>query len=222
MTTRKKRLHPTLAAAACVLLIALCAVLFVAYRRHGAVRVAQEYLSEAYSEPMLTQGVRFSWIDPCVYHVSFVPQDQPEVRFEVLVQRDLTLQGRPDDYLLALFEHQLADELQPDAPLSLSVRAERGLYGFQELDGCTDKTPLRELEPMIRQYSVRVCLPDGVSAEDAAAPVMALIGQLRASGYEPDRLDVELPSISESQSVWLTDWQSIRTEEELLEHLADS
>jgi len=85
--------------------------MYLSIKENKAVVAAQEYLSDKYTQEMNYNGVSYSWIDPSQYHVTFSPNNMPDMTFEVLVQSDFKLEERtneyglfvPDNYLLQRF-----------------------------------------------------------------------------------------------------------------------
>ena len=82
-----------------------------------AKNIAVKYLKSTYTEQMTPVKVRYSLIDPSMYHVYFTSKNNPELSFEVLVMTDFSLATSsgdfsPDNYLLRYFEFHFEKEIQ--------------------------------------------------------------------------------------------------------------
>jgi hypothetical protein len=71
-----------------IVLVAIAGIITVksnlSVKEHKAVQIAQEYLAKKYEQEMRYETVRFSWVDPGLYHVYFTSVDT-EIQFEVYI-----------------------------------------------------------------------------------------------------------------------------------------
>jgi hypothetical protein len=95
--------------------------LYMSFKEHKAIQLAQEYLVQKYKQEMQFRHARFSWIDPSLYQVTFTPADNPELYFQVIVQQNLTIledlkefghSTCPDNYYLNYFSFHTSRQIR--------------------------------------------------------------------------------------------------------------
>lgn len=157
-----------------IIIVALIISGFVIYRNQQnkkAVTVAEEYLSEKYTANMIYSHVRYSWIDPSLYRVTFYPENNRDLNFEVYVQPDFTiLEGETDNgtyhsadnYYLNYFEQTFEKNFQPivsrywkNSSLHCT-NITSGLYAFPFPKELNDSLSLPEMEVLVKDYFISV------------------------------------------------------------------
>lgn len=175
-------------------------------RCRKAVSIAEDYLSKKYEKEMKNVSVRYSFIDPCLYHVYFSPEDNPELTFEVLVQNDLSIAniagefgeetGSADNYYIKYFEHELEQELKKEAGEILDentkitvLHSSSGMYSFFIPDGLNENVSLKDmLEIVDGRYYIYVEFPEedvvDINSEKFASAGLEFLEMVK-SKYNP-------------------------------------
>lgn len=196
-------------------------------RQQRAVNLAKSYLSEKYPEKMTFQGVRFSWVDPCLYHVYFSTESAEAVYFEVLIRQDLTIYEKEDtcsadDYVFQLFKKRLEQHwnekiktVWKNEPYPSVTISNHWLYAFPIKPGATEDMSLWEMESFITDYEVDFWANglDGEEIGEAAADAIYMfLQEVKAEHFNPNVISVH---IGEAY-ITLADWGRIETPETIL------
>ena len=146
--------------------------------------MAKEYLNEKYSQPMTYKGVRFSIVDPSVYHVYFSPENNSEIEFEVIIQADLTIKNtremnyetvpqRADNYYIQYFRNALMKELASYVEnvfgenVDINVVTSKGSYGYLVPEELNDTLSVTEMEKIYDKYRIYILTDETFSGEEA-------------------------------------------------------
>lgn len=168
-----------------------------------AVQIAKDYLAPKYTQEMLYSSVRFSLIEPSLYHVTFSPVNNPELYFVVLVASDLTLREQtnkyghfiPDDYYLKFFSFESKKIFQENVEKIWGENAyigvpvdDRGIYGANRIPiELNEKMTAEEMEPFIDYnfYITTNVLFDIAAKNEEAQKILEMIQHVQASQYRP-------------------------------------
>lgn len=232
----------------CIFMIAigiLSAKGYLSSKEKEAIQIAQEYLEHKYEQEMEYQDVRFSWVDPSLYHVYFYAQNNPTLTFEVMISNDLVFPEEriniygnhysPDNYYLAYFEQQLTNYIKDsvnalwgdDASASVSV-SNPALYSFEFSAELNDQISLNDMEALIEEYLVRINTEEYLNEDNIlseSTKVLMLIQFLKESGYKPDALVFRYVAPKTFQNSYglniisIDDWKDTTTVEEIVEKL---
>jgi hypothetical protein len=167
-----------------------------------AVQIAQEYLSKKYEQEMRCEGVRFSWIDPGLYHIYFFSM-QSEIYFEVFMW-PITLNASDvyikdnrciwDDYIEQFLCRGLEKALLPEVGriwgdgATIHVQTDnsnvypgKGDFKFSEQMTAVEIEPYFNIEFNIATH--RILTIDSKAKE--AALIFAMIQSIKLSEYQP-------------------------------------
>lgn len=215
--------------------------LYLSSKENKAIELAQEYLSQKYDKEMKYESIRFSWIDPSLYHVSFAPANNPEIVFEVLVQQDLTIQGgirefgqnssSADNYYIKYFEYLMEEFLSNDAKRLwgddvkvMVLQMNSGLYSFSVPPELNETMPLTEMEVLLKNYWIYIKTSeitlDDRSLEESANRIFEFIQVIKNNGFMPETIDFWYPTTEdETTDVALHNWNEIDTVDQVVELL---
>lgn len=229
-----------------VIIVAICVIvigvqIYFSRRENKAIQLAQEYVSSKYKEKMNYLDVRFSWIDPSLYHVYFSPEQIPELVFEVLISNDLKTPTdmvnsygdyfSADNYYLAYFELtmekffqlKIQDIYNSEAYIQVSV-PNNALYSFSAPGNLNDKMSLSQMADAIDEYIFRIKTNTELREENKyyeAQKMLEIIFAIKNSGYKPEHIVFwynEADSNSTSHiSIKLRDLESIDTLEQIID-----
>ncbi len=207
-----------------------------------AVSIAEDYLSEKYEKEMKNVSVRYSFIDPCLYHVYFVPEENPELTFKVLVQNDLSIAsiagefgektGSADNYYINYFEHELEKALEKETGELLGentkitvLHSSVGMYSFFIPDGVNENVPLEDmLKIMDGRYYIYVEFPEedviDINSEKFASVGLEFLEVVK-SKYNPLNVFIQFWIDGEKERVgtMFDNWKEIRTIDEFTNKL---
>ncbi|KJR97694.1 MAG: hypothetical protein VR68_12305 [Peptococcaceae bacterium BRH_c4a] len=215
--------------------------LYLSSKENKAIELAQEYLSQKYDEEMNYESIRFSWIDPSLYHVSFSPANNPELVFEVLVQQDLTIQGgirefgqsnsSADNYCIKYFEYLMEEFLSDDAKrlwgddVKVTVlQINSGLYSFSVPPELNNTMSLNEMEALLKNYWIYIKTSemklDDQSLEESANRIFEFIQVIKNNGFMPETIDFWYPTTEdETTDVALRNLNEIDTVDQVMGQL---
>lgn len=215
-------------------------------REKKAVQLAQDYLAEKYKQEMNYESVRYSWVDPAIYLVTFSPANNPELSFEVYVQNNLTILpegtkefGRyyssPDNYYFAYFYWEMKNRFQDDVKqiwsedTSFMVLAmNQGLYGFSIPAALNDQLSLDEMAGLIDEYYFYVKtnqIIDENTKQNEAPKILDFIQIIRESRYKPNRLVLYYNTSNSSKgtaeriNISFDNWSEIITVDQVIENI---
>lgn len=175
-------------------------------KENKAIQIATEYLEQKYEQKMVYQRIRYSWIDPSLYHVTFSPESHPDISFEVLIQNDLTLRNNiqefrqttsPDNYYLKYFEYLMTEFLSDDInrlwndTASITVLQHNiGLYSFTIPFELNDSMSLQDMESLISNYWIYIQTTEALESshdfENAAFLLYEFFQVLKNNSFSPD------------------------------------
>lgn len=247
MSRRRKIVLGVLGSIVTVILVIITMIHHsLAKKEKQAIHVAQLYLEEKYIQEMKYERIRFSWIDPAIYHVYFSPIENSDLNFEVIVQLNLTLcearivndiQYMADNYDIVCFEQQMANHFSYSTKeiwgndASIFVRAPNtALYAFAVPVGLNDQLPLKDMEILIKEYLLHIStetLLKKNNVQDEAEKILNYIEAVKNSGYEPDRLVfryIKPKTITDSRGlkiIGISNWKDIETVDQVAEYLLE-
>lgn len=209
-----------------------------------AIQVAQGYLLQKYEQEMQYLSIRFSWIDPALYHVYFSPIDNPDLVFEVIVQQDIRLKesssrGKydfmPDNYNIAYFEFKMeqvflndVNRIWADHAVIRALYPNPALYAFGIPHGFNEKMTLKEMAILFDDYLFIVSLDtilDNESKTREASRIFDFIQTVQEDGYKPNTIAFwyNFPKGMRTKSgrikVDFDNWQDISTVHQVLEQM---
>lgn len=178
-----------------------------------AIELAQNYLANKYEQKMQYSSVRYSWIDPSLYHVTFSPAENPKLFFEVLVQNNLTIQEdhqnsdqnkwySADNYYIKNFEYQMEEYLSPevkrlwgnDAKITV-LQMNSSIYSFSVTHKLDNTMPLSEMDKAIDNYWIFVSTSgaklDGQSLVEMANLTFEFIQRINQEGFAPEVIEFQ-------------------------------
>ncbi len=194
-----------------VAIIAILGTVTIKYnlstKEKKAIRLSQDYLSQKYTQEMQYLNVKFSWIDPAIYHVSFSPVNMPELVFEVLISQDLTSPREwtnpdgshfaPDNYYLKYFSLDTRKSFQTHVQQIWGTNTgivvpvvNLGLYAVKIPLELNEQMKPEDMEPFL-DYDFYVTpnqLLDDSSKAEEAQKIFEMIQIVQASGYKPNRI----------------------------------
>lgn len=189
--------------------IAIAVVGTIAIKHHlssnekMAVRLAQEYLAQKYEQEMQFYHVRFSWIDPSLYQVTFTPADNPNLYFQVIVQQNLTIaeglqefgySTYPDNYYLNYFTFHTSRAIEKDvqniwdesASVHVSIDSP-ALYSYRMPTEFNEHMSAEEMAPFLN-YDYHITLNrllDSRFKTEEAEKILQTISVFQISQYDP-------------------------------------
>ena len=245
MNRRKKIMLGIIGGVVLIMVMGVTAVIhYLSAKEKQAIQTAQAYVAQQYLQKMNYESIRFSWVDPAIYHVYFSQTNNPDLKFEVIVQQDLTLREKntasgheymPDNYYMAYFELQMAYAFKNDVAKIWSNNAiafvsapNPALYSFAIPLGLNDQLTLSEMEVLIEEYLIYINTETPLSEEnilDEAEKILAFIQNVRESGYNPDRLVMRYivpKALKDNSKVCvfsINNWQNLITVEQVVEKM---
>ena len=215
--------------------------LYLSSKENKAIELAQKYLSQKYDEEMNYESIRFSWIDPSLYHVSFSPANNPELVFEVLVQQDLTIQGgirefgqsssSADNYYIKYFEYLMEEFLSDDAKrlwgddVKVTVlQMNSGLYSFFVPPELNDTMLLKDMEVLLNNYWIYVrtdkVVLDDQSLVDTSNRIFEFIQIIKNNSFMPETISYKFPSSENTTySLIFDNWNEIDSVDQVIGQL---
>ncbi len=227
-----------------IVIIAIGAVsikIYLSSKENKAIQIAQEYLNQKYEQEMQYENVRYSWIDPSLYHVRFSPVSKPEIIFEVLVYPDLTIpedrwefgqsKKSADNYYVKYFEYCMEKFLIADVTRLWGDKAtvkvldvNIGGVAFSVSSELNDKITLMEMEPLIDDYWIYVRMNeivfDELSTEKTANLIFEFIETIKNYDFVPKTIDFWHPLTDDNEfDIALHDWDEIKTVDQVVERI---
>lgn len=230
------------------ILLVLLGTIVVQYNlfsnKQKAVKLAQKYVLQKYTQKMQYSSVRFSWVEPSLFHVVFSPINNPELFFEVLVQPNMSLNERvnerenfmPDNYYLKLVEFQLQEQLDPifeeiwgpDGIISVHVD-DPGIYGAYKVPVELNEQMTAHDMASFFNYTIYIspnCILDSQSRNGEANRVFELFQSVNRKNLCPDKIIIGYlkskdNGIGESKNYTeFKNWENIVNAEEV-KHVMD-
>lgn len=242
MSGRRKVMFITGIVVVAVALVGIISVkLYLSSLENKAIELAQEYLSQKYDEEMNYESMRFSWIDPSLYHVRFSPANNPELVFEVLVQQDLTIQGgirefgqsssSADNYYIKYFEYLMEEYLSDYAKrlwgneVKVTVlQMNSGLYSFFVPLELNNNVSLKDMEVLLNNYWIYIrtdkAIMDEQSLVDTSNRIFEFIQIIKNNNFTPETISYKFPpSENTTYSLIFDNWSEINTVDQVMEQL---
>jgi hypothetical protein len=171
-------------------------------KENKAIELATEYLNSKYEREMRYESIRFSWIDPALYHVRFSLVENSDLIFEVLVQQDITIQdgvhenSSADNYYIKYFEYQMEDFLSDDIKRLWGNEADvqvlqmnNSLYSFLMPFELNDTMSLNEMKALLNNYWIYIetkeTISDKRSINESAYLIYQFIQAIRNYEFAP-------------------------------------
>lgn len=171
-------------------------------KEHSAIQIAQKYLAQKYEQEMQFQNVRYSWIDPSLYHVTFLSAST-NVKFEVSVwpkalnfPQNMTDYGDEvtDSYLKDYFCQKTEEVILPemraiwDENMSINVSlSTSNLYSQRVTEKPNEQMMAIEMEPFYNYdyyiHANRILNND--SKIEEAERILDMIRYIQANQYYP-------------------------------------
>lgn len=195
---------------------------------------------------MQFKSVRYSWIDPAIYHVTFSPTNLPELSFEVYVQNNMTILpegtkefGRyyssPDNYYFACFNWKMQRRFQDDVKRIWSedsfftvLAMNQGLYGFSVPSAMNDQLSLNEMADLIYDYyfyiNTNQTIDENIKLNEAQK-IFDFIQVIQESGYKPNHLVFYYESSKCSKgttdriNISFDNWSEVMTVDQVVEEI---
>lgn len=208
-----------------LLVVVLLFIFYANISKIIAKLIAVKYLKSTYTEQMKPVAVRYSFIDPSMYHVYFTSKNNPELSFEVLVMTDFSLARSsgdfsPDDYLLEYFKfhfvkeiQSIIDDLGKEEIEARIVFSHQPLYAFKVSEALKEDMPYEEMESYIDYelwFRVNKIWTDTDKYEEACM-MLELISSIQASGYSPEEITFSYPTVNKGERRFFTfsEWDNI-------------
>ncbi len=192
----------------------LISLLFFGYfqKEKRAIEIAKEYLNKKYSQPMTYEGVRFSVVDPSVYHVYFSPSSNSEILFEVIIQQDLSIEDTrkiddeivpqsADNYYIQFFKDALKKDLLSHVKeifgenANINIVTSKGSYGYLIPENLNDTLSVSEMEEIYDKYKIYILIDEVFSDEeslvDLSKKTLNFIFVLKEKDYIPLEFGVQ-------------------------------
>ena len=218
-----------------LLVVVLLFILYVNISKIIAKNIAVKYLKSTYMEQMKPVAVRYSFIDPSMYHVYFTSQNNPELSFEVLVMTDFSLARSsddfsPDDYLLKYFKFHFVKEIQSiiDDLGKEEIKAriafcDQPLYSFKVSEALKEDMPYEEMEPYIDYelcFDVNKIWTDTDKYAEACM-MLELIISIQASEYSPEEITFSYLTVNKEKYKFFifSEWDNISDVSQIYEIL---
>lgn len=164
------------------------------WNRARAREVAEAYLKTHYDEVMVYEGIRFSWIDPSLYHVFFHPEANPELQFDVeVLPKSFHLTKFPDNYMTQMFKFRFEKEYGP--VIQNLWGEETKLVVSESTRVVEETTPDMTLSQMsqTRQYRLTIypnIAREMINPEEEQKRVFALIERLQNDDISFEELSI--------------------------------
>jgi hypothetical protein len=170
-------------------------------KERKAVQIAQEYLAQKYEQEMIYESVRYSWIDPGLYHVYFISSDT-DVHFEVQMWPKVldfpeeTTDDKYiwDNYLNSFFCQKTKETILPkvkmiwDEKVGMQVILSTGkAYPLRGTVEPNEQTTAIEMEPFYNYefYINTNRILDNESKMEEATRILDMIQYVQDSQYQP-------------------------------------
>jgi hypothetical protein len=222
-----------------IAIIAMLVAIIHFTNQSKAIKIAQEYLSQKYNQEMQYSRIRFSWIDPALYHVYFSTVENPDVVIEVEVQTEFTINEpkitdkydyMPDYFYAAHFEFELRNLFINDVDKIWGVNADIGvlvLNPFAVPHGYNSKAALEYRAALFDEYLLVINTSQNLTDEsklDEAQKMFGLIKIVQESAYKPKYINFwyNVPKTakkSEEVNVFFDSWMNIDSVEQVLEQI---
>lgn len=197
--------------------------------------IAVKYLKSTYTEQMKPVAVRYSLIDPSMYHVYFTSKNNPKLSFEVLVMTDFTLARSsgdfsPDDYLLEYFKfhfvkdiQSIIDDLGKEEIKARIMFPHQPLYSFEVPETLKENMPYEEMEPYIDYelwFDVNKIWKDGDKQAEACM-MLEVISCIQASEYSPEEITFSYLTVNKGKYKFFifSEWEDISDVSQIYEIL---
>ncbi|MDR0380405.1 MAG: hypothetical protein LBH86_00200 [Oscillospiraceae bacterium] len=245
MSRRKK--YPFLIIGIIILVIVgttIAVKFYLSAKEQKAIQIAQEYLVQKYEQEMRYESVRYSWIDPAIYHVHFSLVSNPDMAIEVMVQDDLSLREprssgdydyMPDNYYIACFEFEMGKYFRPDTKRIWGEGArthamffDPALYAFGVPHGLNNRLTLEDMAALVDDYHL-VVRPN-VDFEDElkmseADKILDFIQTVQGGLFKPSRISFlyNIPETKNNKdgliSIGFDDWIDINMVEQVMRRI---
>jgi hypothetical protein len=216
-----------------IIIFIIITVTIINYSR--AYIVAKNHLSEKYSFDIKFVDIRFSWIDPSLYHVYFSPKDNSDLIFSIMVHQNFTISDwtneygyfSADNYYTAYFEYRMKEFYLNDVKdlfgekINLIIRVpNHALYAFTTPEELNDTMSLNEMDSLIDEYLIIIDTKRKIDEDvkfNEANKILEFIHTVQKSGYNPKRIVFWYNTKNRgSASVSYDDWQEINSIEQIL------
>lgn len=188
-----------------IVIIAVAGTIAVRYhlsvKERKAVQLAQEYLDQKYEQEMQFESVRYSWVDPGLYHVYFISTDT-EIRFEVqmwpkaLDFPEVTTDDRYiwDNYLSRFFCRKTEELVSPEVKMIwdenakiLVVLSSSNVYPSRRTSDPNEQMTASEMEPLYNYdfYIETNRLLNNESKIEEANRMFDMIEYVKKTQYRP-------------------------------------
>jgi len=193
---------------------------------------------------MQYSSIKFSRIDPALYHVYFSPSNNSDIVFEVMVQKNISLRTPtsdnkyiyvPDNYYIAYFEFELGEFFKNDVNKIWGDDANTrvlfpnpAMYAFGIPHGLNDQQSLEDMAALLETYSLVVTLNLDLNTDtqtNEAEKIFKFIKIVQGSDYAPNRISFWYKSSKTTESkngqinIVFDDWMDISTVSQILEQL---
>ena len=178
--------------------------------KNKAKELALEYVARTYEQEMCFVRVEYIFGEPTLYYVYFSPENNPDLIFKVMVQKDLTISPektnkygnyfRPDNYYIANFEYLMEKEFSSDIQTIWVDGAEiigrvpnNAVYAFRMPKELSDELALLQMDGLIEEYLLIIdtkhfLKDEETEKQDEAERILEFINSVKASGYSPQRI----------------------------------
>jgi hypothetical protein len=191
-------------------------------KEQKAIQLAQEYLAQKYEQEMQYQSVRYSWVDPGLYHVYFTSTDTG-VNFEVemwpkaldLPKGTVDYDGYlGDTYFSSFFCQKTAEYVLPNikniwgenAYISVVLHSGHS-YPSEDISSLSENMTEKEMERFYTyEFSITSnCLLDGESKTEESQRVLSIIETIRKLDYSPVEIRIWYKTGKDEKEKVLTD-----------------
>ncbi|MDD2565180.1 MAG: hypothetical protein PHU27_13285 [Salinivirgaceae bacterium] len=176
---------------------------YLASKENRVIQFAQEYLDQKYEQEMLYKKIRYSWVDPGLYHVTFFPANNQDLFFEVKVWPQVLDFSKGttdydgyvgDNYISRIFCVKTAEKIRSEVKMIWDEDVDiyvtlntNNVYPRRGVEEPNEQMTAEEMEPLYN-YEVFIVtnrLLNDESKFEEAKRIFDMIQYVQISQYNP-------------------------------------